>query len=159
MNVQSITQQLLKQTRGFSSPHEELFLALQIAADRSMAPWEALLRSQADLTPVQYNVLRILRGAGKEGRLAGEIGDRLITRSPDTTRLIDRLEQRGLVRRKSDATDRRAVRVHITAAGRKLIDPLDDDAKGLMKKTMAHVPEAKIVRLCDALNELLETLL
>jgi DNA-binding MarR family transcriptional regulator len=156
--VQSITQRLLKQSRGFSSPHEELFLALQIAADRAMGPWEAHLRKKADLTHVQYNVLRILRGAGKEGRLAGEIGERLIARSPDVTRLIDRLEQRSLVRRKTDTTDRRAVRVHITAAGRKLIDPLDDDAKRLMKETIGHVPDSQIIKLRDALNDLLEAM-
>lgn len=156
--MQSITQQLLKQTRGFSSPHEELFLALQIAADRSMAPWEAHLRQKADLTHVQYNILRILRGAGKEGRQTGEIGDRLIARSPDVTRLVDRLEQRGLVRRKADAADRRARRVHITAAGLKLIGTLDDDAKRLMTETMGHVSDAKIVKLRDALNDLLEAL-
>ena len=87
-------QYYIRQQRGFRTLEEEVFVGLQLAADRLMAPWERTLRERADLTPVQYNVLRILRGAGAEGLWAGEIAARLIARSPDVTRLVDRLEKR-----------------------------------------------------------------
>ena len=152
----SIIQKLLRQQSKFETPQEELFLGLQIAADRAMAPWAAHLKQQANLTPVQYNVLRILRGAGKEGCLSGAIGERMISRAPDITRIVDRLEDRGLVRRKADAEDRRAVRVFLTAKGHALLEPLDGDAKALMRRHMKNVPHALVVSLRDQLNALLE---
>lgn len=156
--MHSPVQRYLKQQRAFASVREELFLALQIAADRLMEPWAVHLRQRADLTPVQYNVLRILRGAGPPGLLAGEIGERMITRSPDVTRIIDRLEHRRLVRRVACPEDGRAVRVHITAAGRALIAPLDREGAKLMREHLRHVPEAKLIALRDHVADLLSAL-
>jgi DNA-binding MarR family transcriptional regulator len=89
--MSSTIQRHLKQSRPFSTLEEEVFVGLQLVSDRLMQPWAAYLKESADLSHVQYNVLRILRGAGQAGLSAGEVGERLITRSPDVTRLIDRL--------------------------------------------------------------------
>jgi DNA-binding MarR family transcriptional regulator len=123
--MNSRIQQALKQRRSFRSLEEEVFVGLQLVADRVGAPWARVLKERADLTPVQYNVLRILRGAGTDGIRSREIGERLITRSPDITRILDRMELRGLVRRGQDPHDRRAVRIMATPAGLDRIAPLD----------------------------------
>jgi DNA-binding MarR family transcriptional regulator len=155
--ILSATARHLKQARAFASVEEEVFIAVQIVADRLMQPWAAFLRT-VDLTPAQYNVLRILRGAGAAGLLAGEIGERLIARSPDVTRLIDRLEKRALVARNEDADDRRAVRVHITEPGLALIAPLDQQAGGTFKSVLSQVPPERLRALRDQLGEVLELL-
>jgi DNA-binding MarR family transcriptional regulator len=156
--VSSTIQRYLKQNRPFRTVEEEVFLSIQVAADLLMEPWAAYLKEAADLTPAQYNVLRILRGAGDNGLWAGEIGERLITRSPDVTRLIDRLEKRKLVRRKPDATDRRAVRVHITDAGREQVAALDSKARTMLPSLLDRVPARKLTALRDELDTLLATL-
>jgi len=112
--------------RTLAGAGEEAFVALLRAADRLQHEVGVLLRDEGDLTPVQYNVLRILRGAGEDGQTCSGIAQRLITHDPDVTRLIDRMERRGLVRRGRDANDRRVVRVHITEAGLRLVDTLDE---------------------------------
>ncbi|HSJ13845.1 MAG TPA: MarR family transcriptional regulator [Longimicrobiales bacterium] len=148
-------QYYIRQQRGFRTLEEEVFVGLQLAADRLMAPWERTLRERADLTPVQYNVLRILRGAGAEGLWAGEIAARLIARSPDVTRLVDRLEKRGLVSRCRDAVDGRAVRVHITAAGLERIGPLDEHVRTELHDVLGGLGEARLATLKDALEAVL----
>lgn len=156
--MSSAIQRVLKQKRPFRSIEEEVFVGLQIAADRLMEPWAAFLRETADLSHVQYNVLRILRGAGDEGLWAGEIGERLITRSPDVTRLIDRLEKRKLVKRKRDPSDRRAVRIQITDLGREEIASIDQTSRNLLQSYMDRVPRAHIEALRDELDVLLESI-
>ena len=156
--MSSAIQRVLKQKRPFRSVEEEVFVGLQIAADRLMEPWAAFLRETADLSPVQYNVLRILRGAGDEGLWAGEIGERLITRSPDVTRLIDRLEKRKLVKRKRDPSDRRAVRIQITDLGREEIASIDQKSRSLLQSYMDRVPRDHIEALRDQLDVLLEAI-
>jgi DNA-binding MarR family transcriptional regulator len=156
--MSSAIQRVLKQKRPFRSVEEEVFVGLQIAADRLMEPWAAFLRETADLSPVQYNVLRILRGAGDEGLWAGEIGERLITRSPDVTRLIDRLEKRRLVKRKRDPSDRRAVRIQITDLGREEIASIDQKSRNLLQSYMDRVPRDHIEALRDHLDVLLEAI-
>src|SRR4028119_251696 len=88
----------LKQSRPIGSLEEEAFLNLQRTSNALNQGIADLLRSH-DLTPAQYNVLRILRGAGEGGLNASDIAGRMITRDPDVTRLVDRLEKRGLVDR------------------------------------------------------------
>ena len=106
----------IKQQRPFRSLEEEVVLGMMLTVDRLTAPITDLLRQQ-DLGISQYNVLRILRGAGNEGLPSGEIAERMIRRDPDLTRLLDRLESRRVVTRARDATDRRVVRAKITEAG------------------------------------------
>ena len=152
----SLIQDQIRQQRSFHSLEEEVFVGLQLVADRLMEPWARHLRDTADLTHVQYNVLRILRGAGADGLWAGDIAERLITRSPDVTRLVDRLEARGLVRRRRDSDDRRAVRVFITKAGLDRIAPLDPAARTMLAQHLGRLDEARLTELRDTLVLLLE---
>ena len=152
----SLIQQQIRQQRAFHSLEEEVFVGLQLVADRLMEPWAKHLRDTADLTHVQYNVLRILRGAAAEGLWAGEIAERLITRNPDVTRLVDRLETRGLVRRRPDSDDRRAIRVFITKAGLDRIAPLDRAARTMLAQNLGQLDERRLGALRDTLELLLE---
>jgi DNA-binding MarR family transcriptional regulator len=158
--MQNAIQKQLKQTQPFHSLAEEVFVGIQILADRLMEPWSQTLRETADLSHVQYNVLRILRGAGKAGLGAGEISDRLITRSPDVTRLVDRLVQRGLVARSRDESDRRAVRIHITSDGLERLALLDEQSwhPSLLSSAFERVGEERMTQLRDIVNEALDAL-
>jgi DNA-binding MarR family transcriptional regulator len=98
----------IKQTKPFPSLETEVFLNLARTADQTMRTIAEALKP-AELSPTQYNVLRILQGAGKNGLACSEIGERLVTRDPDITRLLDRIEQRELVQRERSSSDRRVV--------------------------------------------------
>ncbi len=105
----------IRQSRPFPHPADEAFLNLQRTAGWLMRSVEETLRSFG-LTHPQYNVLRILAGAGAGGLPCGEISKRLITRDPDITRLLDRMQKLGHVERGRGIEDRRVVRAHITPA-------------------------------------------
>lgn len=154
--MSSAIQRHLKQTRPFGSLEEEVFVGLQLVSDRLMQPWAAHLKATADLSHVQYNVLRILRGAGPRGLSAGEVGERLITRSPDVTRLIDRLEKRGLVQRQPDPEDRRAVRIGITADGLDLLRQLDQNGHSCLARVLGAVPTEDLAALRSILEGMLD---
>src|SRR5579859_6332054 len=111
-------------TKRVSSPEETAMLDLVRTADLLTRGPAQLLKTE-DLSGNQYNVLRILRGA-PEGLTCGEIGSRMITRDTDITRLLDRLEERGLVSRSRESRDRRLVLAQITPAGLKLVNRLDE---------------------------------
>jgi DNA-binding MarR family transcriptional regulator len=156
--MSSAIQRHIKQERPFRTVEEEVFVGLQIVSDRLMAPWAAHLKQVADLTPVQYNVLRILRGAGPNGLTAGDVGDRLITRSPDVTRLIDRLEKRGLVERHTHPKDRRAVRICITDDGRDQIARLDQNSRSLINSCFESLSPKRLEALRDSLDSVLQSI-
>jgi DNA-binding MarR family transcriptional regulator len=118
----------IKQSRPFVSSAQELYFNLIRSADVLSRLVEDLLKPH-DLSQVQYNVLRILRGAGDDGLPCHEIGARLLTHDPDVTRLVDRLERRALVSRGRDHADRRVVLVRIATAGLELIAQLDLDRR------------------------------
>src|SRR5256886_6213573 len=109
--------------RRAECPEEAAFLDLLRTCDLLSRGPAQVLKTE-DLSATQYNVLRILRGA-PEGLPCGEIGSRMITRDPDITRLLDRLEKRHLVSRSRDSMDRRTVLTRITAEGLKLLSQLD----------------------------------
>src|SRR5687768_13858965 len=98
----------IKQTRPFNSSQEEVVLAMLRTADQLASPMNEVLR-ESDLSLSQYNVLRILRGSAGDGLACGEISERMVRRDPDLTRLLDRLETRGLVERSRGTKDRRVV--------------------------------------------------
>lgn len=123
----SIIQQAIRQEKAFPSLEAEVFVALQVAANRALDPWARFLRAHAGLTPNQYNVLRILRGSSPAGLTCGQIADRMITRDPDVTRLTDRLVRAGLAERERAEADRRIVEVRITEAGMDALAGLDRD--------------------------------
>jgi DNA-binding MarR family transcriptional regulator len=103
-----------------------------------------------DLSSTQYNVLRILRGA-PEGLPCGEIAGRMITRDPDVTRLLDRMEKRGLISRARESRDRRLVLARLTSQGLKLVDRLDGPVQKMNRKLLGHLGEERL----QALRELL----
>ncbi|MFQ5537854.1 MAG: MarR family winged helix-turn-helix transcriptional regulator [Gemmatimonadota bacterium] len=118
-------QEELRQGIPFHSPGHEAFLALLRTADVAKQPYVALFRGEG-LTFQQYNVLRILRGAGPEGLPTLEIAERMIERMPGVTRILDRLVAKGLVARTRGSRDRRRVWCAITPAGLELLARLDD---------------------------------
>src|SRR3954469_19439406 len=114
----------LKQTRPFASKGEEAGVALMRTADL-LRRHVAVVLAPFDITEQQYNVLRILRGAGEKGLPTLDIAERMIEETPGITRLIDRLESKKLVARKRCATDRRQVFCLITRPGLDLLARLD----------------------------------
>jgi len=137
-----------------SAPLEQrVFLALLKTADALSQKAEQLIRA-ADLTGTQYNVLRILRGAGPEGLACGGIGDRMITHDPDITRLLDRLEKRGLITRERQSDDRRVVKTRITPKGLELLKPLDQPMRELHKRQFRHMAATRLKTLYALLGEI-----
>ena len=142
----------IRQGKPLGSLEEEVYLNLQRTANALAQPLAELLRGH-DLTPAQYNVLRILRGAGDEGLMASDIGGRMISRDPDITRLVDRLEKRGLVERRRCSQDRRVVWTSLSDGGRALIDPLDAPLDELHRAMLAHMPPDRLQMLVELLEE------
>lgn len=131
----------------------EVGIALVKAATRLMDQFSGIVKP-VDLSPPQYNVLRILRGAGPEGATCGEVIDRLIQRDPDVTRLHDRLERRGLIERKRDEQDRRIVRTRITAAGLELLASLDDAVNELHAKSVGKLSDRQLADLRKLIDDI-----
>ena len=109
--------------------------------------------SRADLTPTQYNALRILRGAGGAGASCTEVGERMVTKDSDVTRLLDRLEARGLISRGRDAKDRRLVVARITDEGLGVLGELDGPVAETHRRQLGHLGEKQL----EALGTLLTT--
>ena len=141
----------LKQDQPFASPEVEAYLNLVRAADFLTREVSAVLKPH-HLSEAQYNVLRILRGAGEAGHTCSDIAARLVTRDPDVTRLLDKLEARGWLTRARAPADRRVVRAHITAAGLTVLRTLDRPVRDAVARLLAHLPATKL----RALIELLE---
>ena len=141
----------LKQKIPFSSREQEAYLALLRTADALQSRTELKLK-EFGLTGTQYNALRILRGAGPDGLPCSEIGERMITRDPDITRLLNRLEQRGLVERARDRQDRRVIFGKITVAGLKLLQELDGPIEKHSRELLRHVGQGPLKRLIDLLE-------
>jgi DNA-binding MarR family transcriptional regulator len=112
----------------------------------------AQLLKKEDLSPNQYNVLRILRGA-PEGLPCGEIGNRMITRDPDITRLLDRLEKRGLIFRSREVKDRRTVTARITSEGLQLLARLDGPMQEIHQQQLGNLGRERLRALGDLLRE------
>ena len=141
----------IKQTKPFPTLEEEAFLNVQRTANALGQGLSELLKEH-DLTATQYNVLRILRGAGEKGLMAGEVGERMITRDPDVTRLLDRLEKRGLVERWRCTHDRRVVWTRITPAGLAAIAPLDGRVTDLLIQQLGHLGRERLEAFIDLLE-------
>ena len=148
--------QELKQRRAFTSAEQEAMLGIRMAAARILAPWERFLKTEADLTTSQYNVLRILRGAHPESLTVGEIGERTIARDPDITRLVDRLDARGLVKRTRSEEDRRVVEVEIVRKGLDLLEKLDPHSARMPRALIGHVAQRKLRQLSKLLAEVID---
>ncbi|MBZ5661953.1 MAG: MarR family transcriptional regulator [Acidobacteriia bacterium] len=107
---------------------------------------EALLKTSG-LSVTQYNVLRILRGAGEHGLACSEVGERLISRDPDMTRLLDRMEKRGLIARAREEKDRRVVKTRITPEGLRILAELDSPVRELHHRQLRHLPAKQLRQL------------
>ena len=149
---------MLRQGRKGTEPRkpsrraeDEAFVNLQRTADALMQGVAAALKPMG-LSPTQYNVLRILRGAEPNGLACREIADRMITRDPDITRLLDRLEDRALVARSRDRADRRVITSRITAKGLHLLKDLDGPIAALHVAQLGHLGDQKLRSLIDLLE-------
>ena len=141
----------IKQGRPFESLEAEVFLNLMRTADALSRGVEEILKL-AGLSHTQYNVLHILRGAGEQGLCCREVAERMITRDPDITRLLDRMERRGLLTRRRDSNDRRVITVRITTAGQKLLSNLDGPLSKHNRNLLSHMNEGDLRKLFELLE-------
>jgi DNA-binding MarR family transcriptional regulator len=138
--------------KRFDSLAQEVYLGLWRTYDRLRALEDELF-ARVELTAQQYNVLRLLRAARPEPVPTLALADRLISRAPDITRMIDRLEERGLVARDRGAEDRRVVRVRITDAGLKLVADIAGPLADCHERQLGHLSDADLKRLSALLRE------
>jgi DNA-binding MarR family transcriptional regulator len=131
-------------------PEESLFVDIARTADFLARKPATLLKTEGLSSP-QYNVLRILRGAA-EGLLCGEIAARMIGRAPDITRLVDRMEKRGLISRCRQDEDRRGVLVRIAAAGMALLSRLDEPVVRTHREQLGHLQPRQLRQLRNLLR-------
>ena len=136
--------------RPIGSAEEAAFLDLLRTCDLLSRKLVGVLKP-AELSPTQYNVLRILRGA-KEPLSCGEIASRMITRDPDITRLLDRMEKRGLVARSRETKDRRMVLTRITPAGLKVLAELDAPIQEAHRARLGHLGRTRLRALAELLR-------
>ena len=145
-----ILRKRIKQTR-FESPVQEALLNLTIAANYIREEAERTLEPHG-VTGAQYNVLRILRGVHPEGHPRGEIAQRMLDRAPDVTRLIDRLEEKGLVARDRTSQDRRHSMTRISDAGLALVEQIQPVMKENFKKLRKRLSDED----CEMLSRICE---
>lgn len=138
-------------SRPFDSLEQEAALNLLRTADALARDADELFRD-AGISATQYNVLRILGGA-RESLACGAIAQRMITRDPDMTRLLDRLERRGFIERCRGEADRRVVQSRITEAGLKILKELDAPVRGLHRRQLGHMGETKLRALIEMLEQ------
>lgn len=142
----------LKQKVPFTNPEQEAYLALLRTADALQTRIETKLK-EFGLTGTQYNALRILRGAGADGLPCSEIGERMITHDPDITRLLNRLQERGLAERSRGRQDKRVVYGKISREGLKLLREMDIPLQKYGTEMLRHVSQQKLKQLIDLLEQ------
>jgi DNA-binding MarR family transcriptional regulator len=143
-------QEELRQTKPFASLEQEALLSVE----RTAAVVRHKLGDELKplgVTPTQYNVLRILRGAGPAGLCRNEIRDRLVAQVPDVTRLLDRMEEAGLIVRERDTVDRRLVTTRITEPGLRLLARADEQVSRFEREQVGHLTQAQLRTLIDLL--------
>lgn len=147
--MKSTSQRADKRWRA-ACPEEAAFLNLLRTTDMLSRGLIQVLKTE-DLSATQYNVLRILRGA-PDGLPCGEISRRMITRDPDVTRLLDRLEKRGLISRSRETRDRRTVMASITPEGLKLLTRLDEPVQAAHRQSLGHLGRDRLRMLTELLS-------
>ncbi len=146
------TERRTARTRRFDSPAQEAYLNLWRTYDRLRAVEDELF-ARHDLTAQQYNALRLLRGV-HPGRLPTlALAARLVSRAPDITRMLDRLEQRGLVKRARPPGNRRVVEVGLNAAGLALLAGLDEEVRACNAHMLGHLNRGDLRTLNDLLRK------
>lgn len=139
------------QSQRFDSLEAEAFLVLLRTAERLQERAAEILKPHG-LSPTQYNALRILRGAGPAGLACREIGERMIHHDPDITRLLDRLQRRGLVARSRSREDRRVMKTRLTAAGLARVLALDRPIEEFELQLLGHLGKHRQRALIDLLE-------
>ena len=145
----------IRQQRPFTSAEQEAHLSIVRTASVLIAGLEQVLKP-AGLSLAQYHVLRILRGAEPDGLCRNDVRDRMLTRMPDMTRLLDRMEASGLVSRTRDTEDRRLVTTRITAKGTRLLKQLADAVAAEHRRRLGHVGRRQLQTLIDLLGVIRE---
>lgn len=145
----------IKQGKPFESLEQEALLSIERTAALLMHGFADSLK-EYDITPTQYNVLRILRGAGRAGLCRNEIRDRLVAQVPDVTRLLDRLEEGGLVERERAEQDRRLVTTRITRTGLALLGRLDGPVAQSHRERLGHLSATQLRSLIGLLAQVRE---
>jgi DNA-binding MarR family transcriptional regulator len=143
----------IHQTKPFRSLEEEVYIAIRLTSEMMDQPWVRYLRKTERISPSQYNLLRILRGAGVNGRTMSEISERMINRDPDVTRLADRTVKLGLARRMRDEVDRRVVKLFITEKGLEMLGRLDEAVVVFLKQALGALGPKRLRMLRDLLGE------
>jgi DNA-binding MarR family transcriptional regulator len=141
----------IKQNKPFESLEAEAFLNVLRTADVLMRGVAETLKT-SELSSTQYNALRILRGAGKAGLACSEVAERMVNKDPDITRLMDRLEQRGLVTRARDGHDRRIVTAKTTAKALQILAALDAPVEELHQRQLGKLGSENLQRLVALLE-------
>ena len=141
----------IKQTKPFASLEEEVVVEVQRTC-QVVVRWGVEALKPSGLTPPQYNVLRILRGSRPKPLSATEICSRMVTHDPDLTRLLDRLETAGMVRKERDVVDRRVVNVHITKLGESTVQRATDRLQAKLEESLRGVGRARLEQLADLLE-------
>ena len=142
----------LKQKSPFSSREQEVLLGVLVASARLLEPWTQFLKTTAGLTNSQYNALRILRGSHPTRLTCSDIGERMIARDPDVTRLVDRLARRGLIERVRSRRDRRVVEVGVADKGLDVLRELDAHALRMPKSLLGHLGAGRLRQLKNLLE-------
>jgi DNA-binding MarR family transcriptional regulator len=141
----------IKQTRNFPSVEGEAGLNILRTSEMLYERLNSALKP-LDLTFTQYNVLRILRGAGAHGVTCSQLAERMIVRDPDVTRLLDRLEKKGYVARRRSEHDRRVLIVTISGAGMEHLQAADVPIVKTMTSTMEKPGKKKLLQLIEVLE-------
>ena len=149
----------LAPSQGHAQPalEAQVFVSLLRTADALSRGTEALFKPY-HLSATQYNILRILRGAGDSGLACRQVGGRLISRDPDITRLLDRMESRGWIARAREAQDRRVVKTRITPEGLRLLKELDQPVHELHRRQLRHLAPNQLRQLLSLLERARERL-
>jgi DNA-binding MarR family transcriptional regulator len=146
----SSLQRELNKRRPFESLEQEALLSILRAASQLSAPFEQLFREYGLSNPM-FNALRIIRSGGPRGRMCSEISSDLVSRVPDVTRLVDRLEKAGLATRARCKDDRRAIFVTITARGSEALSAIDGPLMKLHQEVLGHLSSQELTQMCDLL--------
>ena len=140
----------LRQRRAFTSLEQEAYLSVKRTEAALREHFDQVLKPHG-ISVTQYNVLRILRGAGQGGLCRNEIRDRLIDRMPDVTRLLDRMEETGWITRTRSTEDRRQVSTELTKTGRELVDSLDGPVAAEHERRLGHMTKTQLRSLIELL--------
>lgn len=143
---------LIEQTRPFPTLQMEAIVSMLFTVDRLVEIAHAPL-ARAGLSQEQYNVLRILRGAGRGGLPTYRVAGRMVSRSPNIARLVSKLEEKGLLRRKRSARDGRVRTLRITPKGQRLLAGLDAPVEESTRRAIAGLAEADIRKLLGLLEK------